>query len=45
MARADGSVALLAQRSDQIDRQLADHEQRLDNLERARRPLPGWSPW
>ncbi|MEU9331993.1 hypothetical protein AB0D49_02385 [Streptomyces sp. NPDC048290] len=38
-ARADGQLALLVQRSDQSDRQLADHEQRLDALERARWPL------
>ncbi|MEU8568126.1 hypothetical protein AB0C51_07125 [Streptomyces pathocidini] len=39
--RVDGSLALLVQRSDQIDRQLADHETRLDDLERARCPLTG----
>lgn len=39
-ARTDGSLALLVQRSDQTDRALADHEQRLDALERARWPLP-----
>ncbi|WP_217549116.1 hypothetical protein [Streptomyces sp. GbtcB6] len=38
-ARVDGSLALLVQRSDQTDRQLADHEQRLDALERTRWPL------
>ncbi|MEW1647702.1 hypothetical protein [Streptomyces sp. NPDC091219] len=38
-ARVDGSLALLVQRSDQIDRRLADHEQRLDSLERSRWPL------
>ncbi|MEV7285474.1 hypothetical protein AB0O01_13045 [Streptomyces sp. NPDC093252] len=38
-ARADGQLALLVQRSDQSDKQLADHEQRLDALERARWPL------
>ncbi|MFJ8821627.1 hypothetical protein ACIREE_07575 [Streptomyces sp. NPDC102467] len=38
-ARADGSLALLVQRSDQTDRQLSDHEQRLDALERSRWPL------
>ncbi|MFC4502997.1 MULTISPECIES: hypothetical protein [Streptomyces] len=38
-ARVDGSLALLVQRSDQIDKQLADHEQRLDSLERSRWPL------
>ncbi|MET9094390.1 hypothetical protein ABZX72_20100 [Streptomyces cyaneofuscatus] len=40
-ARVDGSLALLVQRSDQSDRQLAEHETRLDALERARWPLPG----
>ena len=39
-ARVDGSLALLVQRSDQVDKQLGDHEQRLDALERARWPLP-----
>ncbi|MFF4738768.1 hypothetical protein ACFY2W_23225 [Streptomyces sp. NPDC001262] len=39
-ARVDGSLALLVQRSDQTDKQLADHETRLDELERARWPLP-----
>ncbi|WP_225802513.1 hypothetical protein [Streptomyces sp. NK15101] len=38
-ARVDGSLALLVQRSDQTDKQLADHEARLDELERARWPL------
>ncbi|MEU9348571.1 hypothetical protein AB0D74_45990 [Streptomyces sp. NPDC048278] len=38
-ARVDGALALLVQRSDQTDRQLADHEQRLDALERTRWPL------
>lgn len=38
-ARVDGALALLVQRSDQTDRQLADHESRLDALERARWPL------
>ncbi|MFC7792359.1 hypothetical protein [Streptomyces cinereoruber] len=38
-ARTDGSLALLVQRSDQTDKQLADHESRLDALERTRWPL------
>ncbi|MEV3992038.1 hypothetical protein AB0J57_24305 [Streptomyces sp. NPDC049837] len=38
-ARVDGSLALLVQRSDQTDKQLADHETRLDALERTRWPL------
>ncbi|WP_424861409.1 hypothetical protein [Streptomyces sp. MMS24-I29] len=39
-ARLDGSLALLVQRSDQTDARLADHEQRLDALEKNRWPLP-----
>ncbi|WP_435610798.1 hypothetical protein [Streptomyces sp. C10-9-1] len=39
-ARTDGSLALLVQRSDQTDNRLADHEQRLDALEKTRWPLP-----
>ncbi|MDW4905106.1 hypothetical protein RB628_07025 [Streptomyces sp. ADMS] len=39
-ARVDGSLALLVQRGDQTDRQLTDHESRLDALERNRWPLP-----
>jgi hypothetical protein len=38
--RVDGSLALLVQRSDQTDKALADHEARLDTLERSRWPLP-----
>ncbi|MER7046790.1 hypothetical protein [Streptomyces jumonjinensis] len=38
-ARVDGALALLVQRSDQTDKQLADMESRLDALERARWPL------
>ncbi|MFC8271672.1 hypothetical protein ACFUJR_03845 [Streptomyces sp. NPDC057271] len=38
-ARVDGSLALLVQRSDQTDKQLADMESRLDALERSRWPL------
>ncbi|MCT4355846.1 hypothetical protein M5362_22150 [Streptomyces sp. Je 1-79] len=38
-ARVDGSLALLVQRSDQTDKQLADMETRLDALERSRWPL------
>lgn len=40
-ARVDGALALVVQRSDQTDRQLADHETRLDSLERGRWPLAG----
>ncbi|MFD7103123.1 hypothetical protein EYS09_27030 [Streptomyces kasugaensis] len=39
-AKTDGALALLVQRSDQTDARLADHEQRLDGLERARWPIP-----
>lgn len=39
-ARVDGSLALLVQRGDQTDRAIADHETRLDALERSRWPLP-----
>lgn len=39
-ATVNGSLALLAQRNDQGDRRLDDHEQRLDALERHRWPLP-----
>lgn len=34
-ARVEGSLALLVQRGDQTDRQLADHDQRLNSLERS----------
>lgn len=37
--RADGALALLVQRSDQTDKQLDDHEARIDALERTRWPL------
>ncbi|MGY4988920.1 hypothetical protein [Streptomyces nigrescens] len=39
-ARLDGRLDLLAQRDDQTDKTLDDHEQRLTALERARWPLP-----
>ncbi|MEV4739784.1 hypothetical protein [Streptomyces sp. NPDC049555] len=39
-ARVDGALALLVQRSDQSDRQLADLCTRVDSLERSRWPLP-----
>ncbi|MGP3687360.1 hypothetical protein ACTVZO_22105 [Streptomyces sp. IBSNAI002] len=39
-ARVDGSLALLVQQGKQTDRQLSDHEARLDTLERSRWPLP-----
>ncbi|MCX5446013.1 hypothetical protein [Streptomyces nigrescens] len=39
-ARLDGRLDLLAQRDDQTDKTLADHEQRLATLERSRWPLP-----
>ncbi|MFM9447521.1 hypothetical protein [Streptomyces acidiscabies] len=34
-----GSLALIVQRGDQTDRRLADHEERLDALERNRWPV------
>ncbi|WHX19840.1 hypothetical protein QFW82_23715 [Streptomyces malaysiensis subsp. malaysiensis] len=40
LARIDGQLALMVQRSDQTDRRLEDHEGRLDALERGRWPLP-----
>lgn len=39
-ATVNGSLALLAQRGDQTDKAIADHETRLDALERNRWPLP-----
>ncbi|MET8399565.1 hypothetical protein [Streptomyces sp900116325] len=39
-ATVNGSLALLAQRGDQTDRRLEEHERRLDAVERARWPLP-----
>ncbi|MCL6302943.1 hypothetical protein [Streptomyces kronopolitis] len=39
-ARLDGRLDLLAQRDDQTDKTLVDHEQRLAALERSRWPLP-----
>ncbi|MFC8277175.1 hypothetical protein ACFUJR_32525 [Streptomyces sp. NPDC057271] len=39
-ARVDGQLALLVQRSDQTDKQLDDHDKRLDALEKNRWPLP-----
>ena len=39
-ARLDGRLDLNAQRHDQTDKQLTDHDERLDQLERARWPLP-----
>ncbi|MBL1095168.1 hypothetical protein JK363_00475 [Streptomyces sp. 205] len=39
-ARLDGRLDLLTQKDDQTDKALADHEQRLAALERARWPLP-----
>ncbi|KQX83479.1 MULTISPECIES: hypothetical protein [unclassified Streptomyces] len=38
-AQVEGALALLGQRNDQTDRQLADHEQRLDAIERNRWPV------
>lgn len=39
-AEQSGSLALLVQRSDQTDRRMEAHEQRLTALERSRWPLP-----
>lgn len=39
-ATVNGSLALLAQRTDQTDKTLDDHGQRLASLERNRWPLP-----
>ncbi|GGS86923.1 hypothetical protein [Streptomyces chromofuscus] len=39
-ATTRGDLALLLQRADQTDKTLADHEERLDALERTRWPLP-----
>ncbi|MFI2371389.1 hypothetical protein [Streptomyces sp. NPDC018833] len=40
LARIDGHLALLAQRSDQTDRELTDLAARVTALEHARWPLP-----
>ncbi|ARF56008.1 hypothetical protein [Streptomyces gilvosporeus] len=39
-ARLDGRFDLLAQRHDQTDRRLAEHDNRLDQAEQRRWPLP-----
>ncbi|WP_327354630.1 hypothetical protein [Streptomyces sp. NBC_01304] len=39
-ATTRGDLALLLQRADQTDKALAEHEERLDALERSRWPLP-----
>ncbi|MEU8989961.1 hypothetical protein AB0C98_26620 [Streptomyces sp. NPDC048558] len=39
-ARLDGRLDLLAQRHDQNDKQLDDHDNRLGHLEHRRWPLP-----
>lgn len=39
-ARLDGRLALLAQRHDQTDKQLDDHDNRLGHIEHRRWPLP-----
>lgn len=39
-ATTQGKLDLIVQRADQTDRQLEDHENRLDALERNRWPLP-----
>ncbi|MBY8884800.1 hypothetical protein K7472_08065 [Streptomyces sp. PTM05] len=40
LARIDGQLALLVQRSDQTDKAVEELEQRVGALERARWPLP-----
>ncbi|MFB7500416.1 hypothetical protein ACFC09_38055 [Streptomyces sp. NPDC056161] len=40
LARIDGQLALLVQRSDQTDKAVADLEERVASLERGRWPLP-----
>lgn len=40
LARIDGQLALLVQRSDQADKALEDLEARVASLERSRWPLP-----
>ncbi|MFE5301803.1 hypothetical protein [Streptomyces sp. NPDC056632] len=39
-ARVDGQLALLVQRSDQTDKQIDEHDKRIDALEKNRWPLP-----
>ncbi|MFE7316397.1 hypothetical protein ACFU7T_25395 [Streptomyces sp. NPDC057555] len=39
-ARIDGALALVVQRSDQTDRRLAEHDNRLDQAEQRRWPMP-----
>ncbi|WP_406321063.1 hypothetical protein [Streptomyces sp. NBC_00519] len=39
-ARLDGRLALLAQRHDQTDKRLDEHDTRLDRSEQRRWPLP-----
>lgn len=40
LARIDGQLALLVQRSDQTDKAVEDLEERVASLERSRWPLP-----
>ncbi|MFH8294954.1 hypothetical protein [Streptomyces sp. NPDC018059] len=40
LARIDGQLALIVQRSDQIDKDVEDLQTRVTALERARWPLP-----
>ncbi|MGW3121347.1 hypothetical protein ACWDBW_30055 [Streptomyces sp. NPDC001107] len=40
LARIDGQLALLVQRSDQTDKAVEDLEQRVASLEKGRWPLP-----
>lgn len=43
LARIDGQLALFVQRSDQVDKDLADLEERVAALEKTRWPLPALS--
>ncbi|MGW2961767.1 hypothetical protein ACWDGI_25365 [Streptomyces sp. NPDC001220] len=40
LSRIDGQLALLVQRSDQTDEEIADLQERVNSLERSRWPLP-----
>lgn len=40
LSRIDGQLALLVQRSDQSDKEIAEIQERVTSLEKARWPLP-----
>lgn len=40
LSRIDGQLALLVQRSDQTDKEIADLQERVASLEKSRWPLP-----